>query len=317
MTGIAWPPDAPTLIFPDDKKFAFTIIDDTDLASLERLRPVYAVLEKYNLRTTKTVWVYESNQAAHAPNQGDTLQNPDYLEFIQGLQSRGFEIALHGVRGGDSRREETIAGLDEYRRMLGVYPRVQINHSLNRDNLYWGRHLYAVAPLRWAAGLVIRHEFSGDDPASEYFWGDIAQRRIGYVRRFTYSEINLWRVAPQMPYHLPDMPFVNYWFPTADGDRIINFEALLSDGNIDRLERERGVCLVYAHLGSGSFGSPGRVDPRFEDRVRAIAARNGWFVPASEILDFLKSQPGWTGRMSYGERIRQELKFVAQRVGLN
>lgn len=314
--AIAWPPVAPPLTFPDGKKFAFTIIDDTDMATLGRLRPVYAVLEKYGLRTTKTVWVYESNQTSHPPNQGDTLQNPEYRQFIGGLQNRGFEIALHGVRGGNSRREDTVAGLDDYRRILGAYPRIQINHSLNRDNLYWGRHLYALPPLRWAAGLVIRSEFSGDDPASDYFWGDIAQQRIQYVRRFTYSEINLWRVAPQMPYHLPDMPFVNYWFPTANGDRVIEFEALLSDENIDRLERESGVCLVFAHLGSGSFGSAEKVDRRFEDRIRAIAARNGWFVPASQILDFLKRQPGWTGKMSYSERIRLDLKFLAQRIGL-
>lgn len=311
------PASAPQLSFPDGKRFAFSIIDDTDMATLERLRPVYAVLERYGLRTTKTVWVMESNETSHSPNLGDSLRDPAYRRFIQDLQSKGFEIALHGVRGGSSRRQEMIAGLEEFRQILGAYPRMQINHSLNRENLYWGSHLYTLAPLRWAAALIVRHEFSGHDPASEYFWGDIAKQRVEYVRRFTYSETNLYRVAPSMPYRLDEMPYVNYWFPTANGDRVVDFEALLSDANLDLLEREGGVCLVYAHLGAGSFNRNGGADPRFESRIRAVASRNGWFVPASQILDFLRRQPGWTGTMTIKERARLDLKFVAQHFGVN
>ena len=314
IAALAWPPAARPLTFPDGKRFAFTIIDDTDLATLAHLRPVYAVLEKNGLRTTKTVWVFESNEPSHAPNQGESLQNADYRAFIEDLQRKGFEIALHGVRGGSSRREDTVAGLEAYRSILGSYPRMQINHSFNRENLYWGPHVYALAPVRWAAGLVAQNDFSGHDPTSEYFWGDIARKHVQYVRRFTYSEINVYGVVPSMPYRLPNTPYVNYWFPTADGDRVIEFEALLSDDNLDRLEREGGVCLVYAHLGSGSFNAGDAVNPRFEARIRAIAARNGWFVPASQILDFLAHQPSWTGEMSFLERIRLDLKFIAQRL---
>jgi hypothetical protein len=285
------------------------------MATLERLKPVYEVLERYGLRTTKTVWVLPTSDTARDTDQGDALSDPAYREFILDLHRKGFEIALHGVRGGSSRRQDTINGLEAFQTIVGTYPRMHVNHSLNEENLYWGRDLYDLPPLRWAAGLAISQSFSGHDPQSPYFWGDLARQHIQYVRRFTFGNINLLAVNPAMPYRLDGMPFVNYWFPTANGDDVVQFAELLSDANLDRLEREGGVCLIYAHLGAGSFNKPGGVDPRFEDRVRAVAARNGWFVPASEILDQLRRQPSWTGQVSLRERIRLDMGFVLYRLG--
>jgi hypothetical protein len=317
LAGVIWvavPPPMPSITFPDGRKFAFSIVDDTDLATLERLRPVYAVLDRHGLRTTKTIWVFPTKESPHAPDRGDDLSDPAYREFILNLQRKGFEIALHGVRGGSSNRDQTLAGLEAFRSALGHYPRMHINHSLNQENLYWGHHRYAFAPLRWAAGLVRRSDFSGHDPLSEYFWGDTARQHVQYVRGFTYSEINVLSVNAEMPYQLKDKPYVNHWFSTANGDRVVDFIELLKDENLDRLEREGGVCLVYAHLGAGSFNQNGAADPRFEERIRAIAARNGWFVPASQILDHLRHQPSWTGQLSLRNRIRLDMKYVIQRV---
>jgi hypothetical protein len=319
LAGIAWiavPPTAPSVSFPGGHKFAFSIVDDTDMATLERLQPIYEVLQRYGLRTTKTVWVLPAHSTEHDPDRGESLSDPAYRQFIVDLQAKGFEIALHGVRGGSSLRADTLSGIETFRSTLGHYPRMQVNHSLNKENLYWGSHLYAVAPLRWAASFAIAYEFSGHDPHSPYFWGDVARERIQYVRRFTYQDINLLATSPSMPYRLDDKPYVNYWFPTANGDRVVNFIELLKDENLDRLEQEGGVTLVYAHLGAGSFTKNGGADPRFEDRIRAVSARNGWFATASEILDHLKSQPSWTGRLDLRSRVRQDVKFVLQRIGL-
>jgi hypothetical protein len=304
-------PQARPIVFPEGKRFAFSIIDDTDMTTLARVRPIYAVLERFGIRTTKTVWVFDSNDLSNDTNSGDSLQNPDYLRFIVDLQNKGFEIALHGVRGGSSPRADTIRGLEEFRRQLGRYPRMFINHSLNQENLYWGRNVFAVAPLRWAGGAAIRHPFTGHEPASPYFWGDVAQRHIEYVRRYTFSDINLLNVNPSFPYQLADKPYVNYWFPTANGDRILEFDELLQPENVERLEREGGVCLVYAHLGAGSFNKEGGVDARFERRITELAARKGWYVPASQILDHLRLQPAWTGRLPFRERLRLDTMYLA------
>lgn len=307
---ILYPPPERSFRFPDGRRFAFSIVDDTDMATLERVRPIYEVLARYGLRTTKTVWVLASTETSHASNQGDSLQDADYLAFIRDLQARGFEIALHGARGGDSRREETVDALAQFEILLGRGPRMQINHYLNADNLYWGNDRWSFAPYRWAYGLAVNREFSGDDPATGFFWGDLAKERITYVNQFTFLDIDLLSVTPSFPYHLDDKPYVNLWFSTVDGDGLSQFEALLSPANLDRLERDGGICLVYTHFGNGSFNRADGVDPRFEERIRDLASRNGWFAPASEILDHVRRHPDWTADPGWREKVRQETLFL-------
>jgi hypothetical protein len=281
------------------------------MAALDRVVPMYAMLEKYGLRTTKTVWVLESSDTSYAPNQGDSLRNPRYRDFVLDLQRKGFEIASHGVRGGSSRRADIIAGLEEFKTHLGHYPTLHVNHSLNKENLYWGPRLFSFAPYRWLSAAGMRRDFHGEEEESEYFWGDLAKQHVRYVSRFTFPGINLRSLNPSIPYRLPDKPYVNYWFPTSNGDHVKEFYELLKPENLDRLAREHGVCLVYAHLGSGSFTKNGRVDARFEDRIKDVASRNGWLAPASEILDHLTSQPGWTGDLTLRERLRVETVFLS------
>jgi hypothetical protein len=295
--------------FPNGKRFAFSIVDDTDLTTLKRVEPVYEILKKHGLRTTKTVWVLDSNGSTRSPDQGVTLQDEAYREFVLNLKREGFEIALHGVRGGGSRRPDIQRGLEEFKATLGDYPKMHINHSQNRENLYWGRHIFTLWPFEWAAPIAMG-DFFGDNKDSEYFWGDLAQKRVKYVRRFSFMQINLLAVNPSFPYHLAEKPYVNYWFPTSDGANVERFNELLETASIDKLEREGGVCLVYAHLGAGSFSRDGRVDARFEARIKELASRNGWFAPASEILDHLTKQPGWRANLEFRERVRLEARYV-------
>jgi hypothetical protein len=310
FTWVLYPPPERKLAFPDGKRFAFSIVDDTDMATLERNRPVYDLLHRYGLRTTKTVWVLDAMETDHPANAGDSLSDPDYRAFIQDLHSKGFEIALHGVRGGSSDRADIAAGLQEFKRLFGTYPRMHVNHSMNRDNLYWGRDRWSFAPFRWLYALSKDDGFAGQEPKSRHFWGDLAQQHITYVNQFTFTDINLLNVTPSFPYHLHDKPLVNFWFPTANGSNRDQLALLLSKKNLDRLEREGGVCLVYAHLGAGSFNQGDGVDPRFEDRIRDLASRNGWFVPASDLLDYLSAQPGWTAEPSWREKVRLEILFL-------
>jgi hypothetical protein len=308
------PRTPPRIPFPDGKRFAFSIIDDTDMATLERLKPIYELLERHGMRTTKTVWMYDSSDLSNPTNRGDSLRNPAYRRFILDLQQKGFEIALHGVRGGSSRREDVLRGFDEFKTTFGSYPAIYINHAVNKENIYWGSNLFTFAPYRWLGAFAIRHEFFGHDPASPYFWGDVAKERVTYVRRFSFGDPNLLRVNASFPYRLPEKPYVNLWFPTANGSRVIEFDRLLSSENIARLENEGGVCLVYAHLGSGSFNKSGGLDSRFVSRITELSARNGWFVPASRILDHMRGQPSWTGDLSYRERLRVDTRYLVEKL---
>jgi hypothetical protein len=308
------PPSPRHVSFPGGKRFAVSIVDDTDQTTLERVKPLYDLMFASGMRTTKTVWVLPRSDEPVDTNKGETLQDAEYRAFILDLKRKGFEVALHGVRGGSSRREETAAGLEEFQRVLGAYPRMHVNHALNRDDLYWGEHRWSFPPYRWGFAMARAYEFSGHLPESKYFWGDLAKRHIKYVRRFTFSDINLLRANPWMPYALDSMPYVNYWFETSNGGSIEDFDELLRPENLDRLEREGGVSLIYAHLGAGSFSREGRADPRFERRIKELTSRNGWFAPASEILDHLSGQPGWQPDLSLRQRIHLETKFLLDRI---
>lgn len=150
--------------FPDNKHFAFTVLDDTDLSTVKNVKPIYSLLEELGTRTTKSVWPLAS--VCNGRQGGSSLQEDDYLKFILDLKDRGFEISLHNVRNHDSTREITKQGFEEFRKLIGCYPRVHANHSLNRDNIYWGAARFNRLRLLYTAGAALYDSriFEGHDP---------------------------------------------------------------------------------------------------------------------------------------------------------
>src|SRR5690606_11618629 len=122
--------------WPEGKKFAFTVFDDTDLSDLERGPDIYAFLREIGLRTTKSVWTIDNVE--ESTFGGSTCQDAAYLEWVLELQDAGFEIASHGAASASSPRAETLRGLETFEEMFGHYPRIHVNHHRNRDGLYWG-----------------------------------------------------------------------------------------------------------------------------------------------------------------------------------
>jgi len=275
--------------FPNNKRFAFTILDDTDLSTVENISPVYRLLAELGMQTTKSVWPLASVRSGR--QGGSSLQDADYLKFILGLKELGFEIALHNVRNHDSTREIIKHGLEEFRKLIGRYPRVHANHSTNRDNIYWGAARFSRLRFLYRAGTALQdgHIFEGHDPDTPFFWGDLCRETVDYVRNFVFREINLDRVNPTMPYHDPARPFVNYWFSSCRGGNASSFCETLCEANQERLEAEGGVCIMYVHFACG-FTKRGIVDFRTEQLLRKLAARDGWFVSVSTLLDFLRSE---------------------------
>lgn len=49
--------------------------------------------------------------------------------------------------------------------------------------------------------------------------------------------------------------------------------------------------IIYTHLGVG-FAPDGRLDARFASAIEDIAGRDGWFAPASDVLDVLRNHNG-------------------------
>lgn len=278
--------------WPDNRRFAFTIVDDTDHATVARVKPIYDLLHQLNLRTTKTVWVAPTDPAAHyAATQ--TLEDPDYRDFILDLQAKGFEIALHGVRGDSTERSGIEQGLNRFQEILGHDPATHVNHAHNRDNLYWGVQ-------RFSAVRRALHLYRGDpgeglggEPSSPHFWGDLAGERIRYVRADAFRGIDTLKCDPFMPWHDPWRPHVRAWFSCSDGGDPRTFVRLLAEPAQDRLERQGGLCVVYTHFALRGFvDDHGRVHPNVRRLLTTLSRRNGWFAPAGVILDHLAGPDG-------------------------
>jgi len=295
---------------PGGKRFAFTIIDDTDMATLETVRPIYDYLHSLGLRTTKTVWVTGPKTPQAKPSDaGDTLEREEYAAYIRLARRRGFEIALHNVSSQSSTRGQIAAGIEKFRQIVGEYPGINVHHEKNRENLYFEfaqRGGYRPPSFRSTAfqrlNTMVRRNghppvfqncgCCGEDSRSDYFWGDLCRTTIQYVRsNVFFQDLNTLRCNPLAPYTSIDTPYVNHWFDSSNGQDVRCFNSILNSRNIAALKRECGCSILYTHFGKGfSVGTDGRFDLNEETKscLRAVAGDpDGWYVPVGEILDRL------------------------------
>ena len=278
--------------YPGGARFAFTIIDDTDVATRDNVEPLYDLFHRLGLGATKTVWPLACPEGSKNFGTSETLEDPEYLDFVRDLLRKGFEVTWHGATMESSSRERTLRGFERFRELLGFYPEIHVNHAMNRENLYWGPKRVDLGALQWAFNLHSSRPgdyYQGEVEDSEYWWGDLAQKHIRYARNLTFNDINTLRCNPSMPYWDPNRPLVPRWFSGTHAEGIDEFNALLASRNQDKLEAERGVCILATHLGKG-FTIDGRVNSQTRRRLEELAARPGWFPNAGELLRWLESQ---------------------------
>ena len=93
-------------------------------------------------------------------------------------------------------------------------------HSNNLENIYWGKKVVNSLILQKFIGILSKKSrlpYSGENPESKYFWGDILKANTKYVRLWGTSDINTLKFNHSMPYHDSKKPYVNYWFSFSDG----------------------------------------------------------------------------------------------------
>jgi hypothetical protein len=291
----------PAHAFPNGKRFAFTVIDDTDVATVDNIGPVYDLLHRLGMRTTKTVWPLACPEGSRDFASSQTLEDAAYRDFVLELQRRGFEIASHGATMETSDRARTQRGLETMRATFGAYPAVHANHSLNRENLYWGSARVDQPLVRALYRLTLRgtDQFDGHEERSPNWWGDLAQQHVRYVRNLTFETLDVASVNPTMPYHDPRRPLVRWWFSAADAENCAAFNRLLQPAAQDSLEQRGGIAIVATHFGKG-FVNGGQLNPETARLLEMMSRRAGWFVPVGELLDWLQAR-GAGGTIPGGE----------------
>lgn len=304
------------ITWPEGKRFAFTIVDDTDFATVDSVRPVYDLLAELGFRITKTVWPL----APSAPplTGGQALADDRYRRWVVCLGEQGFEIALHGVADHGSTRAGVERGLARFREVVGQDPRIHVNHFGQDESLYWGaaRFDQPFRSLYWALQRVRggAASFHGHEEGSPHFWGDLARERITYVRNLTFSQIDTLAVDPIMPYHDPRRPYVNNWFSSSDGGTRSRFVSILSDRQQDSLVASGSGCVLYTHFGAAGFVTDGEVDPEVARLLRRLAGLGGWLPTASVLLDHVGEARRWRRLDERAAFRRLQIKWFAEKL---
>ena len=308
--------------WPENKKFAFTVVDDTDCATLKNVPVLYDFLNECGLKTTKSVWIFDGEKRTDNANIiGASCEDKAYLKWLQNLNSQGFEIALHSSSWSSSNRERVKNAFKFFYEYFGHNPDILVQHCDNKDceAIYWGENRVS-SLIKLFYKFILRMEgkrrniYLGEDKESEYFWGDICNEKIKYVRNFVFNEINTLKACPYMPYHDSKRPYVNFWFASTEAPDIDSFNKCLAKENQDKLERQGGACIIYTHFGNG-FVQNGKLNSRFKMLIENLSQKNGWFVPATKILDFIndnKTNP--KKNISNLERTILELRWLKHKL---
>jgi hypothetical protein len=280
-TKIAW---------PNNKKFAFTIFDDTDRSNLKDSKIIYQYLEELGFKTTRSVWMLNNND--NSEEKGVTCENNLYLDWLLEIKNKGFEIGYHNATSNSSTRQNTKKALDKFVKIFDQMPVVMANHSENKENIYWGSHrLSGSRKIIYNILTFFKKNkyYEGHKKSSSYFWGDFCKEYVSYVRNFVFSDINTLKCCPYMPYQDLTKPYVNSWFASSEGNNVEMFNKCISNKNQDRLEIEGGACIMYTHFADG-FCKNGELSEKFKVQMKRLSKKNGWFVPVSTLLEFLKKQ---------------------------
>ena len=301
-------------VLPDGYKFAFSIVDDTDDANLENIKPVYNFLRDLGIYVTKTIWPLACPEGSTLFFAGSTMADAEYLSYVKTLQQCGFEIASHNATMETSKRDRTEAGFEFMEKQFGSQNWLHCNHGHNVENIYWGQNRFSIPIYRFLANSVFYRGkcFLGENKNSDYFWGDICQQKVKYVRNFTFSELNIFNISNNPVYRLKQTPYVRNWFLSSDAPDIDKFNKLVNQRNLEKLITEGGVCLLSTHLGKG-FYMNGTLNVKFRKTMEYIAGAGGWCVPASTLLDqinnYCQIEP-----LNWIQRMILESKFINQSI---
>ena len=307
--------------WPENKKFAFTIIDDTDNSTMENAPLIYDFLKYNGILTTKTVWTRNGDSSSvYNGVNGDTLENDAYLKWVRGLKNSGFEICLHSSTWSCSDRSQIIYSFkifEDFFNRSSIL--IQHNDHKECESIYWGGKRL-IFPLNLIFELmafvnprgVKSSIYQGENKKSKFFWGDIARKKVDYIRNLTFDEINLFNVTKYVAHKRRNTKYVKKWFISSEAPACDSFINLLKKENIDKLEKENGVCIIYTHFGN-NFVSEGELNPDFKETIEYLSSKDGWFVPASDILLHLENKIS-TDKFSYLNELLLGLKWLSWKI---
>jgi hypothetical protein len=225
-------------------------MDDTDVATVANVGPIYRLLTDIGMRTTKTVWPVDCPEGSKNFSSSSTLEDPNYLDFVLDLERAGFEIAYHGATMESSSRERTAHAIARFLSLFRTPPRVYANHAYNRENLYWGADRIDIPLLRYLYRRLTGespNQYQGHRPGSSWWWGDIASAHLCYIRNLTFDEIDLRLDGRQVVLRsaLEDKPPAQLGNVREQVKRALGIDAGDAGDGVQLLVRELAALVVF------------------------------------------------------------------------
>ncbi len=233
---------------PGSYMAAVSITDDPDNSSFPRFKAMYDFLMEINFPITRAMWVYPKSEYTGTPPlkidfSAPLLSDPQCLQYCKKLQSKGFEICLHGASCGNNNRKRTLDALNFLEENIEP-SQVFICHSKNAENLYWDANTANLPIEKMLLQLYTKNRCFGELPESQYFWGDVCREKINFIRLYRTRSVNTLAFNPSMPYHDFSKQFVNYWFSATKG----YIPNLFSETNLDKLCEQNGASILYQYM---------------------------------------------------------------------
>lgn len=289
-------PDWRLSLYPNGHTFAFTIVHDADSSYSRRLAPLFDEFDALNMKITATVFVYWADWAQDgkiwsswnriddpekkflAP-QAVPLVDDNERAFYLGLAARGHEIGMHTPSDTSDTTRRMQSAFEYFAQTFGHPPAIYVEHSTRsnketlqneganpRSNYYSLAVLKSYHPWVWVDGP----------------WGLPADNEPRYYDLVAFNGAPFSNEESQH-YGLDKVFMRTGKWHKADGDGFLDE---YSEANVDDLERNRGIALVYTHLDSKWLDAgTHKMRAPICDRLRYITSKNGWFAPASVILD--------------------------------
>jgi hypothetical protein len=261
------------------------------------------------------IWNSWRGQDALFAPRAVPLEDKTELEFYKGLTQRGHEIGLHTASDTDDTRERLIEAFEYYKSEFGSYPGIYVEHRDNEENHQhqggmpdtpffctdvlnrYGPWVWIVSPSaipyngagRYFDVLSTQRPLAGWSVARQ--WGTFKE----FLKSGSWDRANGRLFETMLRAGTPFDSYAKQKYgltkafrrsgrrEDADGNGFLEW---YSDRNLDSLERQNGLALVYTHLNTRWLDrESGKMRHELEERLAAIASRNVWLATASTILD--------------------------------
>lgn len=247
--------------FPYPYKAALTIVDDIDRQDWEDFKYIQNFYNEHDLEIGESFWMYHDTEVYPSPEiefsylKGISKEKSEFAEEMTQYIRCGIFDALHTFAQTQPRESSNLSradykcAIDELKNNVGVYLKHWINHGDSPDKI--------------GPDSLCR----GDNPNSKYYHTDFTNchKSNGY---YSFKFYHTWKGAYHNPcYILPEKvlsldtlddgskvyTYLRY-HGVADPPRSNEVHLQLSDDNLKSLVENRGVTMLYMHLGTVDEG---------------------------------------------------------------